>query len=139
MYYIGYTSSISGGDSPLIFEYADWCYGAEEESADTVEYNLGYFFAGDSESEDYIIVADKEQTRRQLSAQYPTEDVINRSAVMLNFDEEASKNINQMWINIRCFNLSQITASQWRNAGIVIIVVAGCIALFALRKKIFRK
>jgi hypothetical protein len=44
-----------------------------------------------------------------------------------------------MWINIRCFNLSQITAAQWRNAGIVIIVVAGCITLFALRKKIFRK
>ena len=139
MYYIGYTSAIAGGDSSLIYEYIDWCYGAEEESEDTVEYNLGYFFAGDNESEDYIIIADKEQTRRQLSAQYPTEDVINRSAVMLNFDEEASKNINQMWINVRCFNLSQIAARTWVVAASVIISVGLLLTIFLLRDKIFVK
>lgn len=31
MYYVGYTSVIAGGDSDLIFKYADWCYGAEED------------------------------------------------------------------------------------------------------------
>ena len=31
MYYIGYTSVISGGEDERIFEYADWCYGAEED------------------------------------------------------------------------------------------------------------
>ena len=27
MYYIGYTSVIAGGDSDIIYAYADWCYG----------------------------------------------------------------------------------------------------------------
>ena len=31
MYYIGYTSVLSGGDDPRIFEYLDYNYGAEEE------------------------------------------------------------------------------------------------------------
>ena len=139
MYYIGYTSVIAGGDNSLVYEYVNWCYSAEEESEDTVEYNLGYFFAGDSESEDYIITADEEQTRRQLSAQYPTEDVINRSAVMLNFDEEASKNINQMWINVRCFNLSQIAARTWVVVISVIVTVGLLLTVFLLRDKIFVK
>ena len=100
-----------------------------------IEYPVGYFFSGNAEDEDYVIIAPEEQQFRQLSAQYPKSEVIARSAVMGYFDKEANEDINQMWINIRCFNLSQITAAQWRNAGIVIIVVAGCIALFALRKK----
>ena len=139
MYYIGYTSVIAGGDSSLVYEYVNWCYSAEEESENTVEYNLGYFFAGDNESEDYIIIADEDQTRRQLSAQYPTEDVINRSAVMLNFDEEASKNINQMWINVRCFNLSQIAARTWVVVASVIVSVGLLLTVFLLRDKIFVK
>ena len=131
MYYIGYTSVIAGGDSSLVYEYVNWCYSAEEESEDTVEYNLGYFFAGDNESEDYIIIADEEQTRRQLSAQYPTEDVINRSAVMLNFDEEASKNINQMWINVRCFDVRDIPVWVWIS-GILFVLF---IIFLQLRKR----
>jgi spermidine/putrescine transport system substrate-binding protein len=139
MYYIGYTSVIAGGESPLVYEYAEWCYGAEDDEEAVIEYPVGYFFSGNAEDEDYVIIAPEEQQFRQLSAQYPKSEVIARSAVMGYFDKEANEDINQMWINIRCFNLSQITAAQWRNAGIVIIVVAGCITLFALRKKIFRK
>lgn len=44
MYYIGYTSVISGGDSNEVFDYLNYCYGAEEEEEDVVEYPLGYFF-----------------------------------------------------------------------------------------------
>ena len=139
MYYIGYTSAIAGGDSSLVYEYVDWCYGAEEDCENTIEYNLGYFFGGDSESEEYIIIAEAEQARRQLAAQYPTEDEINRSAVMLNFDDEASKNINQMWINVRCFNLSQIAARTWVVAICVIVSIALLLTLFLLRDKIFAK
>ncbi len=139
MYYIGYTSVIAGGDSPLVFEYADWCYGAEEDEEDTVEYPLGYFFSGDNSDEDYIITAPEEQAHRQLSAQYPTEDVINRSAVMGYFDDEANANINQMWINVRCFNLSQITFRQWIYVGVVIAALAAVIVLLVFRRKIFRK
>lgn len=139
MYYIGYTSAISGGDSPLIFEYADWNYGAEEDEEDTVDYPLGYFFCGDNSNEDYVITAPAEQIRRQLAAQYPSEDEINRSAIMWYYDEEANADINQMWINIRCFNLSMISGKSWAITGGVIAFIAVAIVVFIFRKKIFRK
>ena len=66
MYYIGYTSVISGGDDPRVFEYADWNYSAEDEEEDTVDYDLAYFFTEDTDSEDYIITAPAEQVKRQL-------------------------------------------------------------------------
>lgn len=139
MYYIGYTSAIAGGDSSLVYEYVDWCYGAEEEGEDTIEYNLGYFFAGDNESEDYVLITYEEQARRQLAAQYPSVEEINRSAVMLNFDDEESANINQMWINVRCFNLSQIAARTWVVVISVVVSVGLLLTLFLLRDKIFVK
>ena len=120
MYYIGYTSAIAGGDSNLVFEYLEDNYGAEEDEEDVIEYPLGYFFSGDNTDEDYIITAPAEQAHRQLSAQYPTEEVIQRSAVMLYFDEEGNANINQMWINVRCFNLSMISNVQWLIIAIVV-------------------
>ena len=113
--------AIAGGDSPLVFEYADWTYGAEDDEEDTIEYPLGYFFAGDNENEDYVITAPAEQAHRQLSAQYPSQEEINRSAVMMYFDDEGNANINQMWINIRCFNISMLSlyavAAHWNCCG----------------------
>lgn len=44
MDYIGYTSVISGGDSPVVYDYIKWNYGAEDGGKDTVTYPLGYFF-----------------------------------------------------------------------------------------------
>lgn len=103
MYYIGYTSVIAGGESDMMFQYADYYYGAEEDSEDTVEYPLGYFFEFDSEK-NCVLTVDAEQQERQLFAQYPPEEVIQRSAVMKCFDKEANKRISQMWTNIRCFD-----------------------------------
>ncbi len=37
MYYIGYTSVLSGGDDPLIFEYAEYNYAAEEDEEESDE------------------------------------------------------------------------------------------------------
>ena len=108
MYYIGYTSVIAGGDSDMMFEYADWCYGAEEDAEDVVEYPLGYFFSGDAEDEDYVITAEQEQTKRQLFAQYPPEDVLDRCAVMGFFDAEENERVNRMWTNIRCFDIGSL-------------------------------
>jgi spermidine/putrescine transport system substrate-binding protein len=107
MYYIGYTSVISGGDSDLIFQYADWTYGAEEDEEDTVEYPLGYFFAPDEEDadEEYCITTTEDQTRRQLFAQYPPKEVADRSVVMACFDEADNARINRMWTNVRCFDI----------------------------------
>ena len=139
MYYIGYTSAIAGGDSNLVFEYLEDNYGAEEDEEDVIEYPLGYFFSGDNTDEDYIITAPAEQAHRQLSAQYPTEEVIQRSAVMLYFDEEGNANINQMWINVRCFNLSMISNVQWLIIAIIVVVAVILVIVLRHRDEIFRK
>lgn len=94
MYYIGYTSAISGGENEDILEYVKWCY----EDEDGVDYDLSYFF-GDGA----VITVPEEQLHRQLLAQYPTEDVLKRCAVMSYYNGDANKRISQMWTNIRCF------------------------------------
>ena len=107
MYYIGYTSVISGGEDDKMLQYADWCYGAEEEEEETAEYSLAYFFTdSDKEKvkEEYVLEVPKSQVNRQVFAQYPTEEVIHRSAVMSNFNQEQNQRISRMWINIRCFD-----------------------------------
>jgi spermidine/putrescine transport system substrate-binding protein len=127
MYYIGYTSVISGGDSDMVFDYLRWCYEAEDDEEDVVEYPLGYFFSGDNSDEDYIITAPAEQTKRQLAAQYPDEEVMARSAIMEYFDSDANAAINQMWIDVRCFNIKRVPVWAWAAVAAVIVVLAGVI------------
>lgn len=103
MMYIGYTSVISGGESDMIYQYIDWAYGAEDDE-DTVEYPIGYFF-GEEGNSDYSVVTTEEQTTRQLFAQYPTKDVVERCVVMDYFDAEENARINRMWTNVRCFDI----------------------------------
>jgi spermidine/putrescine transport system substrate-binding protein len=133
MYYIGYTSVISGGEEDdRIFEYVDWCYGADEDEDEVVEYPLGYFFSGDNEDENYVITVPKEQLKRQLLAQYPTQEVIDRSSIMVYFDEQANDTINQMWIHVRCYNIYDVPVAAWILAA---IVIAGLIVLLVRKKK----
>jgi spermidine/putrescine transport system substrate-binding protein len=127
MYYIGYTSVISGGDSDMVFDYLRWCYEAEDDEEEVVEYPLGYFFSGDNSDEDYIITAPAEQTKRQLAAQYPDEAVMARSAIMEYFDSDANAAINQMWIDVRCFNIKRVPAWAWAVAAAIIVILAGTI------------
>lgn len=109
MYYIGYTSVISGGDSDIIYDYMDWSYGIEEgDEEEAVEYNVNYFFGADEDSEDYILLTYEDQLTRQLYAQYPTKDVVDRSVVMQCFDDEDNIRINRMWTNVRCFDINSI-------------------------------
>ncbi|MCH5267528.1 MAG: extracellular solute-binding protein [Lachnospiraceae bacterium] len=105
MYYVGYTSVIAGGDSDLIYQYADWCYGADDGDEETVPYSLRYFFTSEEEdaSDEYVLSVPVGEEDRQVFAQYPTRDVIRRSAVMRCFDNEQNKRISTMWTNIRCF------------------------------------
>ena len=107
MYYIGYTSSIAGGDSNLIYEYLQWNYGAEEDEEDAVSYCVSYFFTGEEEdiTGDYTFLTTKDQTRRQLAAQYPSAEVMDRAVVMACFDDESNERINRMWTNVRCFDV----------------------------------
>lgn len=133
MYYIGYTSVISGGDSDLIYAYADWCYGAEDDAQDTIEYPVGFFFNGDNSDPEYVITAESDQARRQLYAQYPPEDVLERAVVMQYFDQDNNQRINQMWVNVRCFDLTELSAGDWLKIVCVIIAAAAAVTVFLKR------
>ncbi len=139
MYYIGYTSVIAGGDSDIIYAYADWCYGAEEESEDNIEYPVGFFFSGDDEDPDYMITATPDQAERQLYAQYPPQEVLERAVVMQYFDQENNQRINQMWVNVRCFNLASLTWQDWTKIGAAILAVILAAVFFTKRDEIFRQ
>ncbi len=136
MYYIGYTSVISGGDDDTIIDYVDYNFGAEEDEEDTFDYNLGYFFAGDENSENYIVTAPMEQMNRQLTAQYPSAEDISHSAIMLCFDDDAAANINQMWIDVRCYNIKDVPVGIWIFAGAVVVLI---VAAIVRRKMQMRK
>ncbi len=132
MYYIGYTSCIAGGDDDRIFEYVDWCYGAEDDEEDTIEYPIGYFFSGDLDDEDYVITAPADQVNRQLSAQYPAEETLERSSIMTYFDAETNDTVNQMWIHVRCFNIHDVPVWGW----ILLVAAIALVVVFALRHRI---
>ena len=121
MYYIGYTSVISGGDDNRIFEYLDWNYGVLDEE-DVTDYPVGYFFSGDPEDENYVLTVKKEQLKRQLGAQYPSADVINRASIMIYFDKAQNELINRMWIRVRCFNILTVPVFVW--IGLILIIAA---------------
>lgn len=143
MYYIGYTSVIAGGDSDIIYSYADWCYGAEDGAEDTIDYPTGAFFTGDADDPDYVITAEADQADRQLFAQYPPREVLDRAVVMQYFDQENNQKINQMWVNVRCFDLSSFSASDWAlilaAAAVILIVVVLFMRRFWPKKMIRRK
>ena len=125
MYYIGYTSVISGGEDGRIMEYADWSYGADEDETAAADYPLGYFFSGDPDDEDYILTVPVSQLDRQLSAQYPSEEAISRSSIMICFDPEKNEAINQMWIHVRCYNIHDVPAWAWVLTGGAAAVLTG--------------
>lgn len=137
MYYIGYTSVIAGGDDDTVYSYLDYTYGAEDDEEDVVDYPLGYFFTGDNSDPDYVLRAPAEQVNRQLGAQYPSQDAIERSAVMEYFDEDATKDINQMWINIRCYNIKDVPIWAWFIVAAVIGALAGVLVYHKRSKKFY--
>lgn len=162
MYYIGYTSSSASDE---IFEYFDWCYGAVTDPEDeeyyeldsgVYEYDVSYFF-GDG----YSIYIDMNELKtegavdtgetvdgtpiytggtinqgRQAFGQYPTEDVIERSVVMLDFGDDLAA-INQMWINVRCLDLVDIDVTTVIVVAVIIVVIAAAIVLYRFRYAIF--
>jgi len=99
MYYIGYTSAITGGDDDTVFEYLEYTYGSDDD--DAVDYDVSYLF--DDRPGSHVLRTDRAQLKRQLYAQYPTEDVLARCAVMKCFSDEANRRISQMWTNVRCY------------------------------------
>ena len=132
MYYIGYTSVISAPDDGRILEYAEWCYGADEDEENTVDYSVANFFIGEDDgSDDYVITIAEDQLRRQMAAAYPSEEVLDRACIMVYFDKEVSELTNQMWINVRCFNIRNIPTWAW----ILTVLVIGALVFFIVRSK----
>lgn len=133
MNYIGYTSAIAGNEmDDTIFEYVKWCYEAEEDAEDLINYPIGYFFSGDDADEEYMIEAEASQIGRQLYSQYPPQEVMDRAAVMQYFDSDANKAINRMWINVRCFDIYDVPIGVWL---FVLVCVLGALGIMYSKSK----
>ena len=122
MDYIGYVSCIAGDE---VFEYVK----EQEDSEGENVVNLGYFFGG---SDDVYNVR-VEDLNKQLATQYPDYSVIQRCAVMDNFDSETLDKINEMWNRVKF-----ITFPTWAIILIVVGVVLfiGVIVVIRYREKI---
>ena len=122
MYYIGYTSVVTNSEDGRILEYLKWNYEAEDEE-DARDYSVAHFFLEDGmpESEEYVIRAPEDQFSRQLAAQYPSRAVLDRSSIMVYFDDEVSERTNRMWINIRCFNIKNVPVWCWILSALIVV------------------
>ena len=109
---------------------------AEDDAEETQEYDLGYFFDEEGAEGEYVIEAPVEMLERQLYAAYPPDDVMRRSSIMTCFDEQQTAAINQMWINVRCYNLKNMPVWGWL---FVAAAAAGLVYLIAVRVKAIRK
>jgi len=117
MDYVGYTSAISGQEMwELVY---DW-YDDEGE----YEYDLTYFFQnsgitdedGNLMTEFIIHTSEKD---RQLYAQYPDFETINRCAVMADFGDQYEK-VNEMWIRVKGNSVSWIILVA---IGLIVLVI----------------
>lgn len=115
MYYIGYSSVIAGNE---VLEYVQDSYGADEDADDAVSYDLSYFFG-----QDVSILTPSDQLNRQLYAQYPPLQVMNRCAVM-NYYGDADAAINDLWAKVKGASLD-----TW---AIVVISVGGVLAILLI-------
>ncbi|MDE6598087.1 MAG: extracellular solute-binding protein [Clostridia bacterium] len=137
MYYIGYTSAIAGEE---VFEYMQWNYAADEDAKKTFEYDLSYFFGGEhkiiADSAEFGFDDENINRGRQLFAQYPSASVIERSVVMRDFGDKLSE-INQMWINVRCLDLKDISPVTIGVTCAVVGVIIIAVLLYVFRYKLF--
>ena len=97
-----------------------------EVEEEMTEYSVAMFFTGEEDDEDgdYTLLVPESSLRRQLAAQYPSAEVLERASIMECFDDEVSERANQMWINIRCFNIKRVSPFVW--AALAFLVLAGC-------------
>lgn len=139
MEYIGYTSAIA---DETILSYMDWNYGIEDDfDGETYEYDLEYFFGTGAsitiDKANVIVESDGTISKgRQLFAQYPTQSVIDRSVIMLDFGDKLA-DINQMWINVRCLDLVDIPIEIILGVAITIVIFVSAICIYVFRDSIF--
>lgn len=125
MYYIGYTSVISNCEDGRVYEYLQWNYGAEDDDEEAVTYSVAHFFTDDeAQNADFEFDVPEDQMRRQLAAQYPSEDILDRASIMIYFDGPVSERTNHMWTRVRCYNIHDVPVWGWIAAGIIIAGLA---------------
>ena len=49
---------------------------------------------------------------------------MERSAVLQYFDNDTNAKNNQMWINVRCYNIAYVPPWVWIMVDVVIIILA---------------
>ena len=135
MNYIGYSSAIAG--DAVFDEMVDWYAEGEEGDTDEngdplVPYDINYFFEGSGGYEDYSIWVSEESLHRQISAQYPTEDVILRSAVMQNFDNDTNAAVNDMWEQVKS---QPVPVGAYIAIAVVAAAVAAMLVTYFYRGK----
>ena len=144
MNYTGYTSMIANGTftepvtdddgneldnlfDAIVLDWFDEGYETVEEG--TQEIDLSYFFRKGNDERDYTIIVSDESYGR-LIAQYPTENIVNRCAVMSYFVSETLMIINDMWEVVK-----GETFPTWLIILIAVFVVLLAVVVVAYRNK----
>ena len=139
-YCVGYTPGVAG-DAMLDYVYDSYdvrgVVGGESDE-EYVEYDLRYFFK-DSLDEynenDAILHASTDYVGRQLTAQYPSADILDRLAIMNDFGPEGNARLLDMWEQVRTNALP-----VWGIIVLAIEVVAGiAFAAYLITHKVNRK
>ena len=55
------------------------------------------------------------------------------------FDKENNQRINQMWVNVRCFDLTSLSWQDWAKIGAGAVILLAAVMIFLKRDDIFRK
>ena len=79
-----------------------------------------------------------ESAERTNHGQYPSQEAIARSSIMVFFDAEKNEAINQMWINVRCFNIHDVPWWAWMITVILVGVVVFLFIKEKSRQKLYR-
>lgn len=132
MEYIGYTSAIAGQE---IWELVQEWYEADN-SEETIDYDLSYFFdntgiVDDTNKPLSSFIIHTANKNRQLYAQYPDKQTIERCAVMKDFGSQADA-VSEMWISVKGNSASWVIF-------VFLGVVIGIIVLFELKNAYSRR
>ena len=135
MYYVGYTSSVSG---PEMLDYVYENYDirgqvgeAYDGESEYVEYDLSYFFKDSIENpSDAYLYADPSSIGRTLTAQYPEESELSHLCVMDDFGTQ-NEAVLDMWEKVR-----MNTLPVWAVILFIveILIALGAVLFFVIKK-----
>lgn len=156
-YCVGYTPAVAG-DAMLDYMYD--CYdvrgvvgGTEIEDEETgeitlvddlvsgedyIKYDLSYFYKDSLEEydlSDCVLYADPDYVGRELTAQYPLEEVLDRCAIMNDFGDEGTIQLLDMWESVRTNALPTWAIVVFIIEGILLLTLVG----YFIYKSVIRK